>query len=186
MPKEMSPCACVCVEVNLFKHKLHDFESHKNNYIMLVCIRVLENSHTFVDFHFIINAHIHEWRQTNANTHTLTLVAGNTFETCQMCVCPDAPACVFKAFTLSVFACLPLWHCLSVVAFACLSVCLYSYLLQIASASSEPSAHSGSPSQRHRAGTHCPFLQAKSVVAHVFFAVETKVTCNITVRLKER
>ena len=49
-----------------------------------------------------------------------------------------------------------------------------SYLLQIASASSEPSAHSGSPSQRHLAGTHCPFLQAKSVVAHVFFAVETK------------
>lgn len=49
-----------------------------------------------------------------------------------------------------------------------------SYLLQIASASSEPSAHSGSPSQRQRAGTHWPFLQAKSVVAHVFFAAETK------------
>lgn len=52
-------------------------------------------------------------------------------------------------------------------------VCV-SDLLQIASASSEPSAHSDSPSQRHLAGTHCPFLQAKSVVAHVFFAVETK------------
>lgn len=51
---------------------------------------------------------------------------------------------------------------------------LHSYLLQIASASSEPSAHSGSPSQRQRAGTHCPFLQAKSVVAHVFFAAETE------------
>lgn len=62
------------------------------------------------------------------------------------------------------------------VVFVCLSVsqsvCLRCYLLQIASASSEPSAHSGSPSQRHLAGTHCPFLQAKSVVAHVFFAVE--------------
>lgn len=57
--------------------------------------------------------------------------------------------------------------------FACML--LNNNLLQIASASSEPSAHSGSPSQRHRAGTHCPFLQAKSVVAHVFFAVETKV-----------
>lgn len=61
------------------------------------------------------------------------------------------------------------------------SATLYDYLLQIASASSEPSAHSGSPSQRHLAGTHCPFLQAKSVVAHVFFAVETKVTCKINV-----
>lgn len=50
------------------------------------------------------------------------------------------------------------------------------YLLQIASASSEPSAHSGSPSQRHRAGTHWPFLQVKSVVAHVFFAVKGNIT----------
>lgn len=50
------------------------------------------------------------------------------------------------------------------------------HLLQVASASSEPSAHSGSPSQRHRAGTHWPFLQVKSVVAHVFFAVEDNIT----------
>lgn len=50
------------------------------------------------------------------------------------------------------------------------------HLLQVASASSEPSAHSGSPSQRHRAGTHWPFLQVKSVVAHVLFAVENNVT----------
>lgn len=58
--------------------------------------------------------------------------------------------------------------------YVCMYVSLDGHLLQIASASSEPSAHSGSPSQRHLAGTHCPFLQAKSVVAHVFFAVETK------------
>lgn len=49
-------------------------------------------------------------------------------------------------------------------------------LLQVASASSEPSAHSGSPSQRQRAGTHWPFLQVKSVVAQVFFAVEDNIT----------
>lgn len=75
-------------------------------------------------------------------------------------VCPELSDFVFMAFSLS--------------AFACLSVVVFVYLLQIASASSEPSAHSGSPSQRHLAGTHCPFLQAKSVVAHVFFAMETK------------
>lgn len=51
------------------------------------------------------------------------------------------------------------------------SVWLCCYLLQIESASSEPSAHSTSPSQRHLAGRHCPFLQVKSVAAHVFFAV---------------
>lgn len=50
------------------------------------------------------------------------------------------------------------------------------HLLQVASASSEPSAHSGSPSQRQRAGTHWPFLQVKSVVAQVFFAMEDNVT----------
>lgn len=99
-----------------------------------------------------------------------------------MNACPDRPACVFMAFPLSVFACLPLWHCLSAAVF----VSLCGYLLQIASASSEPSAHSGSPSQRHLAGTHCPFLQAKSVVAHVFLAVETKVICNITAWLIEK
>lgn len=48
------------------------------------------------------------------------------------------------------------------------------YSLQVESASSEPSGHSGSPSHLHRAGTHCPFLHAKSVVAHVFFAVQKK------------
>lgn len=51
------------------------------------------------------------------------------------------------------------------------------YLLQMASDSSEPSAHSGSPSQRHLAGTHCPLLQANSVVAHVFFAAEKQKGC---------
>lgn len=61
-----------------------------------------------------------------------------------------------------------------------------SYLLQIASASSEPSAHSGSPSQRQRAGTHCPFLQAKSVVAHVFLAAETREGNTVTLRASER
>lgn len=48
------------------------------------------------------------------------------------------------------------------------------YSLQVESASSEPSGHSGSPSHLHRAGTHCPFLHAKSVVEHVFFAVQKK------------
>lgn len=48
------------------------------------------------------------------------------------------------------------------------------YSLQVESASSEPSGHSGSPSHLHRAGTHCPFLHAKSVVAHVFFAVKKR------------
>lgn len=45
-------------------------------------------------------------------------------------------------------------------------------LLQIASASSEPSAHSASPSQRHLPGRHWPLLQVKSVDAHVFFPEE--------------
>lgn len=49
-------------------------------------------------------------------------------------------------------------------------------LLQVASASSEPSAHSGSPSQRQRAGTHWPFLQVKSVVAQVLLAAEDNIT----------
>lgn len=81
------------------------------------------------------------------------------------------------AFPLPPFVCTLCTFCLGVVVFDC--VCLDIYLLHIASASSEPSAHSGSPSQRHLAGTHCPFLQAKSVVAHVFFAVDTNETANI-------
>lgn len=81
------------------------------------------------------------------------------------------------AFPLSLYVCICCTFCLYVIVFAC--VCLDIYLLHIVSASSEPSAHSGSPSQRHLAGTHCPFLQAKSVVAHVFFAVETNETTNI-------
>ena len=46
-------------------------------------------------------------------------------------------------------------------------------LLQVASASSEPSGHSGSPSQRQRPGTHWPFMQANSAGAHVFLAART-------------
>lgn len=44
------------------------------------------------------------------------------------------------------------------------------YLLQVSSASSEPSGHSGSPSHRQRPGTHWPFKQANSAGAHVFLA----------------
>lgn len=93
-------------------------------------------------------------------TNTTTLVAGNI---CPLCV--SWPTFLYRCLYVWM-----LWHCLTVV------VHVHSYLLHIASASSEPSAHSGSPSQRHRAGTHCPFLQAKSVVAQVFFAVEKKVS----------
>lgn len=44
------------------------------------------------------------------------------------------------------------------------------HLLQVSSASSEPSGHSGSPSHRQRPGTHWPFKQANSAGAHVFLA----------------
>lgn len=53
------------------------------------------------------------------------------------------------------------------------SVCVWTvhvYLLQVSSASSEPSGHSGSPSHRQRPGTHWPFKQANSAGAHVFLA----------------
>lgn len=47
---------------------------------------------------------------------------------------------------------------------------VHVYLLQVSSASSEPSGHSGSPSHRQRPGTHWPFKQANSAGAHVFLA----------------
>lgn len=46
------------------------------------------------------------------------------------------------------------------------------HLLQVSSASSEPSGHSGSPSHRQRPGTHWPFKQANSAGAHVFLAAQ--------------
>lgn len=128
----------------------------------------------FVDFHSIKNTCIHV---TTTELHTCSCL--HIWDMSNMCVCwpiwlyvqglPSVTVCMFTFVALHVYMC----GCV------CLSVCLDSYLLQIASASSEPSAHSGSPSQRHLAGTHCPFLQAKSVVAHVFFAVETKEASNI-------
>lgn len=48
------------------------------------------------------------------------------------------------------------------------------HLLQVSSASSEPSGHSGSPSHRQRPGTHWPFKQANSAGAHVFLAARTQ------------
>lgn len=138
-------------EMNSYKHK-----SHQSTAIMTCwCEWKFLRADTFLQMYFI------------KTTHTHTNIWGTHLghDRC-VCVCPG-PA---GYSSVCVCVCLVLRDYLSV----CLSVWL-GYLLQIASASSEPSAHSGSPSQRHLAGTHWPFLQAKSVVAHVFFAVETKV-----------
>lgn len=138
-------------EMNSYKHK-----SHQSTAIMTCwCEWKFLRADTFLQMYFI------------KTTHTHTQISGeHIWDTTDVCVCVLAQL----ATALCVCVCLVLRDYLSV----CLSVWL-GYLLQIASASSEPSAHSGSPSQRHLAGTHWPFLQAKSVVAHVFFAVETKV-----------
>lgn len=125
------------------------------------CVNTFQKFHVFLQTAISLKVHTYMVFLTN----TPTLVTGNI---CPLCV--SWPTFLYLCLYVWI-----LWHCLSVVVPVCVSVHVHSYLLHIASASSEPSAHSGSPSQRHRAGTHCPFLQAKSVVAQVFFAVEKKV-----------
>lgn len=140
------------------------------------CVWVCTGVSTCITSSALFPLHFIKTHDTETNTDTHFTV------TCVMCV---TYLCLWM---------LPLCHCLSVTVCvclpvnACVCVCVdvHGNLLQIASASSDPSAHSGSPSQRHLEGTHCPFLQAKSVVAHVFFAAETQKNNDITLRIKGR
>lgn len=117
----------------------------------------------------LLPKHLKKWLYCNVSpfeTH-MQIPSYNSYEKYE-----QLTYCTFYLTFAVCFCSIPCQHtvCVSVMRRVC-------NLLQITSASSEPSAHSASPSQRHLAGRHCPLLQAKSVVAHVFFPVEREENC---------